>query len=57
MGNIEDVCSIVNMLLLRNADVFSRCLWTSMTALHYASYFDVSPVVEILLKASKASGK
>ena len=30
-----------------------RCRWTNMTPLHYASYFDVSPVLKTLLKASK----
>merc|ERR1712079_227765 len=30
-----------------------RCRWTNMAPLHYAAYFDVSPVLNTLLKASK----
>ena len=35
------------MLKLR-ADPHIRCRWTHMTALHYASYFDVAPVLKLL---------
>ena len=38
------------------ADVYIRCRWTNMTALHYGTYFDVGPVIMILLKTTKGIG-
>ena len=40
-------------LLVAGASLESRCKWTDMTALHYASYFDVEPMVSGLLMVSK----
>ncbi|ESO02289.1 hypothetical protein HELRODRAFT_188652 [Helobdella robusta] len=53
MGNIDDACQIVLLLLSRGADPYIRCRWTNMAAIHYAVYFDVHLVLEILLNASK----
>ena len=32
-----------------------RCKWTDMSALHYAAYFDVGPVLTTLLRKTKVS--
>lgn len=39
------------------ADLSLRCKWTQMTALHYAAYFDVAPVITHLLMKSKVNRK
>ncbi|KAI8786616.1 CAP-Gly domain-containing linker protein 3 [Biomphalaria glabrata] len=54
IGDPDSAVRIVTMLLDAGADVNIRCRWTNMTALHYAAYFDVVPVLKILLKATKA---
>lgn len=54
IGDPELAAEVVSMLLSRGADPNIRCRWTNMTALHYAAYFDVVPVIKILLKATKA---
>lgn len=54
IGDAELAAEVVSMLLSRGADPNIRCRWTNMTALHYAAYFDVVPVIKILLKATKA---
>ena len=56
IGDPEIAADIVSMLLSKGADPNIRCRWTHMTALHYAAYFDVVPVIKILLKATKALG-
>ena len=56
VGNAEDACQVVKMLLSHGADPYIRCRWTNMAAIHYAAYFDVSPVVDVLLEFTKASG-
>ena len=56
IGDIEEACRMVHLLLSAGADVFVRCRWTNMTALHYAVYFDVAPIVEILLTHSSDKG-
>lgn len=42
----------VAWLLERGADIFIRSRWTDMAAIHYAAYFDVAPVLELLLKTT-----
>ncbi|KAL4236501.1 CAP-Gly domain-containing linker protein 4 [Mactra antiquata] len=54
IGDADLAAEVVNMLLSKGADPNIRCRWTNMTALHYAAYFDVVPVIKILLKATKA---
>ncbi|KAL3867597.1 hypothetical protein ACJMK2_040479 [Sinanodonta woodiana] len=53
IGNPEVAANVVSMLLAKGADPYIRCRWTSMTALHYAAYFDVVPTIKVLLKATK----
>jgi len=54
VGDVEEACRMVNLLVSVGADMYIRCRWTHMTALHYATYFDIAPVIKILLKTSKA---
>ncbi|XP_050401575.1 CAP-Gly domain-containing linker protein 3 isoform X2 [Patella vulgata] len=54
MGDADLAAKVVAFLLGEGADVNIRCRWTTMTALHYAAYFDVVPVIKILLKATNA---
>ncbi|XP_077499679.1 CAP-Gly domain-containing linker protein 3-like isoform X6 [Amblyomma americanum] len=53
VGDLTSSTQTVGMLLDYGADASLRCRWTDMTPLHYAAYFDVPPVIELLLKASK----
>ncbi|XP_074640389.1 CAP-Gly domain-containing linker protein 4-like isoform X2 [Tubulanus polymorphus] len=53
IGDPEAAALAVQLLVDKGADVFIRCRWTNMTALHYAAYFDVPDVIRILLKASR----
>ena len=48
---------VVAALLARGADPYTRCRWTNMAAVHYAAYFDVAPVLQLLLEASKGQGQ
>ncbi|CAD5112228.1 DgyrCDS1458 [Dimorphilus gyrociliatus] len=52
VGNVETSCQTVQLVLERGADVYIRCRWTNMAAIHYAAFFDVAPVLQLLLKAS-----
>jgi hypothetical protein len=36
---------------------FNRCRWTDMAALHYATYFDVAPVLTKLLHKTKVKAE
>ena len=56
IGDVDEACRMTNLLTSKGADVYIRCRWTNMTATHYATYFDVAPVLKILLKATKAIG-
>ncbi|GFY51561.1 CAP-Gly domain-containing linker protein 4 [Trichonephila inaurata madagascariensis] len=53
VGNVTTATRTVGLLLDKGADIHLRCRWTDMAAIHYAAYFDVAPVIELLLKASK----
>ena len=54
VGNIESSTKCVQSLLERGADVMQKSCWTDMSALHYAVFFDIHPVVALLLKYSGA---
>ncbi|XP_025109929.1 CAP-Gly domain-containing linker protein 3-like isoform X2 [Pomacea canaliculata] len=54
IGDPDLAAQVVISLLNKGADVNIRCRWTNMTALHYAAYFDVVPVLKVLLKTTKA---
>ena len=53
VGDVEAAARVAKSLLNMGADLGLRCKWTNMTALHYAAYFDVSPVLTTLLMKSK----
>ncbi|XP_077550264.1 CAP-Gly domain-containing linker protein 4-like isoform X5 [Haemaphysalis longicornis] len=55
VGDLTSSTQTVGILLDYGADASLRCRWTDMAPLHYAAYFDVSPVIELLLRASKRS--
>ncbi len=57
VGDVDEACRMVQLLLSKQADVFVRSRWTDMAAIHFAVFFDVAPVVEILLNASKGLGE
>ncbi len=57
VGDVEEACRMVQLLISKGADVYVRCRWTNMTPLHYATYFDTAPVIRILLKATKGFGE
>lgn len=57
VGNVTSATRTVGLLLDKGADLYLRCRWTDMSAIHYAAYFDVAPVIELLLKASKCLGR
>ncbi|XP_069954051.1 CAP-Gly domain-containing linker protein 3 isoform X1 [Cherax quadricarinatus] len=50
VGDPATALQVVKQLVLDGADVHQRCRWTHMTALHYAAYFDVAPVLDLLLQ-------
>jgi len=56
IGDGELAAKMVTMLISKGSDLNIRCRWTNMTALHYSAYFDVVPVIKVLLKATKALG-
>ena len=55
VGNVGASVKIVNYLVELGADLEARCRWTDMTALHYATYFDVAPVLTSLLHKTKGA--
>ena len=57
VGDIEEACRMVHLLLAHDADVYIRSRWTNMTSLHYATYFDIVSVMKILLKSTGAIGQ
>ena len=44
---------VAQHLISIGADLSLRCKWTDMSALHYAAYFDVGPVLTTLLRKTK----
>jgi len=55
VGNVNTAAKVAEKLVDLGADVSLRCRWTDMSALHYAAFFDVAPVVNKLLMATKVS--
>lgn len=56
IGDVDEACRMVLFLLSKKADIFVRSRWADMAAIHFAVFFDVAPVVAILLSASKGIG-
>ena len=57
MGDIAVSCRLLRMLIDKGIDVNAKCRWTDMTSLHLAVFFDIEEIVQILLEATKLSGK
>jgi len=55
VGNVEAAVKITTYLVEKGCDMSARCRWTDMSALHYATYFDVAPVLTILLHHTKGA--
>eukprot|EP00090_Calanus_glacialis_P040977 TRINITY_DN7180_c0_g1_i2.p1 TRINITY_DN7180_c0_g1~~TRINITY_DN7180_c0_g1_i2.p1 ORF type:complete len:672 (+),score=124.75 TRINITY_DN7180_c0_g1_i2:72-2087(+) len=55
VGNVEAAVKITTYLVERGCDMQARCRWTDMAALHYSTYFDVAPVLTILLHHTKGA--
>jgi len=53
VGDGTMAAKVAQKLIDLGASLKIRCRWTHMAPLHYAAYFDVSPVLNTLLKASK----
>ncbi|KAG5857952.1 hypothetical protein ANANG_G00024880 [Anguilla anguilla] len=52
IGDAETAASFARQLLCLGALPGLRSRWTNMNALHYAAYFDVPPLIRVVLQAS-----
>ncbi|KAK7153400.1 hypothetical protein R3I93_011341 [Phoxinus phoxinus] len=53
IGDAESASSLACQLLSLGAEPSLRSRWTNMNALHYAAYFDVPPLIRVVLLASQ----
>ncbi|KAI1895173.1 hypothetical protein AGOR_G00103570 [Albula goreensis] len=53
IGDAETAASFARQLLCLGAVPGLRSRWTNMNALHYAAYFDVPPLIRVVLQASQ----
>ncbi|XP_049320151.1 CAP-Gly domain-containing linker protein 4 isoform X2 [Astyanax mexicanus] len=53
IGDAENAASFARKLLSLGAEPSLRSRWTNMSALHYAAYFDVPPLIRVVLQASQ----
>ncbi|KAL7872910.1 hypothetical protein AOLI_G00119810 [Acnodon oligacanthus] len=53
IGDAENAASFARKLLSLGAEPSLRSRWTNMNALHYAAYFDVPPLIRVVLQASQ----
>ncbi|MEE6473639.1 hypothetical protein FKM82_010116 [Ascaphus truei] len=53
IGDAETAAKFASRLIDIGADIGLRSRWTNMNALHYAAYFDVPELIQVILKASK----
>lgn len=56
-GDAETAASFARQLLALGADPNLRSRWTNMRALHYAAYFDVPQLIQVVLQDSQPGGK
>ncbi|XP_071327238.1 CAP-Gly domain-containing linker protein 4 isoform X7 [Trachinotus anak] len=54
IGDAETAASFARQLLGLGADPNLRSRWTNMRALHYAAYFDVPQLIQVVLQASQS---
>ncbi|XP_061102125.1 CAP-Gly domain-containing linker protein 4-like isoform X1 [Conger conger] len=53
IGDTDTAASFARQLLCLGALPGLRSRWTNMNALHYAAYFDVPPLIRVVLQASQ----
>ncbi|XP_067311071.1 CAP-Gly domain-containing linker protein 4 isoform X4 [Pseudorasbora parva] len=53
IGDAESAAAFARQLLSLGAEPSLRSRWTNMNALHYAAYFDVPPLIRVVLQASQ----
>jgi len=54
VGDVEVSNNVAKLLLSKGINIYAKCKWTDMAALHYAVFFDIPSIVEILLEVSNA---
>uniref|UniRef100_A0A4W4EEC8 Si:dkeyp-47f9.4 n=1 Tax=Electrophorus electricus TaxID=8005 RepID=A0A4W4EEC8_ELEEL len=52
IGDAAEAASFARKLLALGAEPSLRSRWTNMSALHYAAYFDVPPLIRVVLQAA-----
>ena len=57
VGDINTSCKLVKILIAKGINIFEKCKWTDMSPMHYAVFFDIYEIVEILLDTSKGQGE
>lgn len=57
LGDADAAASFARQLLGLGADPNLRSRWTNMRALHYAAYFDVPQLIQVVLQASQPGGE
>jgi len=55
VGSVDTASKITEYLVKQGADLSAKCRWTDMAPLHYATFFDVAPVLTTLLHHTKGS--
>ncbi|XP_052009518.1 CAP-Gly domain-containing linker protein 4-like isoform X2 [Xyrauchen texanus] len=53
IGDAESAANFAHQLLALGAEPSLRSRWTNMNALHYAAYFDIPPLIRVVLQASQ----
>lgn len=57
LGDAQAAANFARQLLALGADPHLRSRWTDMRALHYAAYFDVPQLIQVVLQASRPGGE
>ena len=57
MADDETTSDITRMLLEKGINVNATCMWTDMSAIHYAVFFDVHSAAKLILENESFTGK